>query len=183
MGADLHRPQPRQAHQVRSDVTRALNSTPLPKPASRYRDTLQELMWGLPGTMLACIHMGTITGDVRFKELFEAQAIRLLAELEVTESGPIWTQDPRGAALADVRLGLRRLRDRGPDHASRARHDRCADAVRRPRAPYSGYPDVLVGGTSTRALIASQAYRPSPLLVHPLKRLHGDRPVSRIPSA
>ena len=55
-----------------------------------------ELMWGLPGTMLACIHMDTMTGDARFKALFEAQATRLLAELEVTESGPIWTQDLYG---------------------------------------------------------------------------------------
>jgi hypothetical protein len=55
-----------------------------------------ELMWGLPGSMLACIHMDAITGDPRFKALFQAQADRLLAELEIAEEGPIWTQDLYG---------------------------------------------------------------------------------------
>ena len=51
-----------------------------------------ELMWGLPGSMLACVHMDAMTGDARFKALFQVQASRLLGELETTESGPIWTQ-------------------------------------------------------------------------------------------
>jgi lantibiotic modifying enzyme len=55
-----------------------------------------ELMWGLPGSMLACVHMSTMTGDGRFKALYQAQATRLLAELETTDSGPIWTLDLYG---------------------------------------------------------------------------------------
>jgi hypothetical protein len=55
-----------------------------------------ELMWGLPGSMLACVHMGAITGDARFRTLFRAQAERLLAEFETTSDGPIWTQDLYG---------------------------------------------------------------------------------------
>jgi hypothetical protein len=55
-----------------------------------------ELMWGLPGSMLACVHMGAMTRDLRFKALFETQADRLLAELETGEEGPIWTQDLYG---------------------------------------------------------------------------------------
>jgi len=51
-----------------------------------------ELMWGLPGSMLACIHMDALTGDTRFRTLFRAQAERLLAEVEMTGEGPIWTQ-------------------------------------------------------------------------------------------
>ncbi len=55
-----------------------------------------ELMWGLPGSMLACVHMNAMTGDARFKTLFHVQATRLLAGLEMTDNGPIWTQDLYG---------------------------------------------------------------------------------------
>jgi hypothetical protein len=55
-----------------------------------------ELMWGLPGSMLACIHMDAMIGDPRFQALFQTQADRLLAELEIVEEGPIWTQDLYG---------------------------------------------------------------------------------------
>jgi hypothetical protein len=55
-----------------------------------------ELMWGLPGSMLACVHMQAMTRDVRFKTLFQTQATRLLSELETTEEGAIWTQDLYG---------------------------------------------------------------------------------------
>lgn len=55
-----------------------------------------ELMWGLPGSMLACVHMDALTGDRRFRALFQVQATRLLAELETTDSGPIWNQDLYG---------------------------------------------------------------------------------------
>jgi lanthionine synthetase-like protein len=65
-----------------------------------------ELMWGLPGCMLACIHMQSMTGDPRFIELFRLQAGRLLADLEPDDGGPIWTQDLYG----------RRQRWLGPVH-------------------------------------------------------------------
>ena len=55
-----------------------------------------ELMWGLPGCMLACIHMHTMTKDHRFIELFQLQAARLLDDLEMDDNGPIWTQDLYG---------------------------------------------------------------------------------------
>jgi lantibiotic modifying enzyme len=64
--------------------------------ANSYLPTV-ELMWGLPGSMLACIHMHGMVDDARFKTLFKAQAGRLLAELETTEDGPIWTQDLYGS--------------------------------------------------------------------------------------
>ncbi|HMK80155.1 MAG TPA: LanC-like protein [Xanthobacteraceae bacterium] len=57
---------------------------------------LRELMWGTPGSMLACVHMGAMTGEARWERLFRAQAARLLGELEETELGPLWTQDLYG---------------------------------------------------------------------------------------
>jgi Lanthionine synthetase C-like protein len=74
---------------------------------------VRELMWGLPGAMLACLSMDEIvrnTGndkdtdknpprgkpDPRWRALFEAQAERLLAELRDTAAGPVWIQDLYG---------------------------------------------------------------------------------------
>jgi hypothetical protein len=65
-----------------------------------------ELMWGLPGCMLGCIHMRIMTRDCRFVELFQLQATRLLADLEMEDDGPIWTQELYG----------RRQRWLGPVH-------------------------------------------------------------------
>jgi hypothetical protein len=53
-------------------------------------------MWGLPGSMLACIHMAGMTGEERWRELYSTQAWRLLSELEETDKGPVWTQDLYG---------------------------------------------------------------------------------------
>jgi Lanthionine synthetase C-like protein len=58
---------------------------------------VRELMWGLPGSMLACIFMDELTGDARWRALFVTQAARLLAELEDTDLGPLWTQDLYGS--------------------------------------------------------------------------------------
>ena len=55
--------------------------------------TIRELTWGMPGSMLGCVHMSEITGEPRWRALFEAQAARLLEELEETPEGPLWTQD------------------------------------------------------------------------------------------
>lgn len=55
-----------------------------------------ELMWGAPGSMLACAHMARLTGQARFAALFRAQAARLLADLETASEVPIWTQDLYG---------------------------------------------------------------------------------------
>jgi hypothetical protein len=68
----------------------AAANTPLP---------IRELMWGLPGSMIACLHMATLTGELRWRELFAAQAARLLSELEESAEGPLWTQDLYGSHL------------------------------------------------------------------------------------
>jgi hypothetical protein len=57
---------------------------------------IRELMWGLPGSMLVCVHMDEMTGEARWQSLFVEQAARLLAELEETDKGPLWTQDLYG---------------------------------------------------------------------------------------
>jgi len=57
---------------------------------------VRELMWGLPGSMLACIHMTEMTGEARWRTIFEAQAQRILDDLKETGGVPIWTQDLYG---------------------------------------------------------------------------------------
>ena len=57
---------------------------------------VRELMWGIPGSMLACIHMADMTGEPRWPALFAVQAERLLGDLEETAGGPMWTQDLGG---------------------------------------------------------------------------------------
>jgi hypothetical protein len=64
--------------------TRANANTELP---------IRELMWGMPGSMLACLSMSQMTADARWRSIFEAQAARLLADLQETAEGPIWEQD------------------------------------------------------------------------------------------
>ena len=58
---------------------------------------VRELMWGLPGSMLACVFMDMMTGEARWRSLFATQTVRLLEELEDTDLGPLWTQDLYGS--------------------------------------------------------------------------------------
>jgi hypothetical protein len=58
---------------------------------------IRELMWGMPGSMLAAIHMAGMAGEARWRSLFELQAARLLADLEETPQGLLWRQDLYGA--------------------------------------------------------------------------------------
>jgi len=58
---------------------------------------IRELMWGMPGSMVAAVHMAEMTQEPRWRGLFEVQAVRLLAELEDTPQGLLWTQDLYGA--------------------------------------------------------------------------------------
>jgi hypothetical protein len=57
---------------------------------------IRELMWGMPGSMLACLFMSEMTNATRWRSLFEVQAARLLADLQETANGPIWEQDLYG---------------------------------------------------------------------------------------
>jgi hypothetical protein len=67
---------------------------------------VRELMWGMPGSMIACLHMAAMTAEPRWRTLFQTQAARLLDDLEETDHGPLWTQD----------LYRRHLRYLGPVH-------------------------------------------------------------------
>jgi hypothetical protein len=58
---------------------------------------IRELMWGMPGSMLACTHMAQMTGESRWRALFALQAARLLNDLKETDQGPLWTQDLYGS--------------------------------------------------------------------------------------
>jgi hypothetical protein len=77
--------------------TRADANTTLP---------VRELMWGMPGSMIACCHMAGMTAQPRWRALFAIQTARLLGDLEETDDGPLWTQDLYG----------RHLRYLGPVH-------------------------------------------------------------------
>src|SRR4029077_12498481 len=57
---------------------------------------IRELMWGLPGSMLACVRMHRMTGEERWRQIFRTQALRLLDDLRDTTAGPLWTQDLYG---------------------------------------------------------------------------------------
>src|SRR3954471_14274683 len=52
---------------------------------------VRELMWGMPGSMVAAIHMAEMTQQTRWRDLFETQAALLLADLEDTPQGVMWT--------------------------------------------------------------------------------------------
>jgi hypothetical protein len=57
---------------------------------------VRELMWGMPGSMVAAIHMAAMTRETRWRSLFETQAALLLADLQDTPQGMLWTQDLYG---------------------------------------------------------------------------------------
>lgn len=67
---------------------------------------VRELMWGMPGSMIACVHMAAMTAEPRWRALFATQGARLLDDLEEIDHGPLWTQDLYG----------RHLRYLGPVH-------------------------------------------------------------------
>jgi hypothetical protein len=79
---------------------------------------VRELMWGMPGSMLAAIHIAAMTNEPQWRALFEAQAARLLGALEDTPQGMLRTQE------------LYRESDRwlGPVHALPAMSSRCCTA-------------------------------------------------------
>jgi hypothetical protein len=60
---------------------------------------VRELMWGVPGSMIACLHMDAMTQEANWRTLFEVQAARLLDDLHDTDDGPLWTQDLYGSHL------------------------------------------------------------------------------------
>lgn len=95
-----------------------------------------ELMWGMPGTMLASLFMAQMTGEARWRAVFRRQAERLLAELHDTELGPLWIQElygERGAYLGPVHgfAGQMLPLLHGWDWLAAAERERLASAIAR----------------------------------------------------
>jgi hypothetical protein len=82
---------------IRLDPTSSLANMVHARAEANIRLPIRELMWGMPGSMLAAIHMAEMTREPRWRGLFEMQAARLLADLEDTPQGSLWTQDLYGA--------------------------------------------------------------------------------------
>ena len=55
-----------------------------------------EMMWGTPGSMLACVFMHTLTSDARFAKLYRLQAQRLLDDVQDAGACRLWAQDLYG---------------------------------------------------------------------------------------
>jgi hypothetical protein len=91
---------------MRLDPTPAIADLIYARAAANTTLPVRELMWGMPGSMIACVHMAAMTAEPRWRELFATQAARLLNDLKETDDGPLWTQDLYG----------RQLRYLGPVH-------------------------------------------------------------------
>jgi hypothetical protein len=56
----------------------------------------RELMWGIPGSMLASIFMDEMTGEPCWRTIYGVQAAHLLDDLKEGANGPMWIQDLGG---------------------------------------------------------------------------------------
>lgn len=63
-----------------------------------------ELMWGMPGSMLACLFMHAQTNDARWQELYRRQASLLLADIGNLDGVAVWRQELYGRKM--ISLGL-----------------------------------------------------------------------------
>ena len=81
---------------MRLDPAPAYADVVYERAKAQVEQPVRELMWGLPGAMLACTAMGEIAPETRWQSLYAAQAARLLGDLAETERGPLWTQDLYG---------------------------------------------------------------------------------------
>jgi hypothetical protein len=82
---------------MRIDLSPAIGDALYVRADANTALPIRELMWGMPGSMLACLFMSEMTCEPRWRMLYEAQAERLLDELEETDDGPLWTQDLYGS--------------------------------------------------------------------------------------
>jgi hypothetical protein len=108
-----------------------------------------ELMWGMPGSMLACVFMAETTGENRWRISYQAQASRLLAALEETEHGPLWPGDLYGQPsryLGPVHgyAGNMLALIRGWHWLDAAQQDRIANATARTLAANARHSDMGV---------------------------------------
>jgi hypothetical protein len=136
---------------------------------------IRELMWGMPGSMLACIFMSEATGESRWRAMYEVQAARLLDQLEETDDGPLWTQDLYGSHrrwLGAVHgyAGNMIPLVRGWAWLTDAQRARVADAI--PRTPVPQCLAQRAGNNVARDGCQPSATQPLPAL--PRRTRHGD---------
>ncbi len=81
---------------MRIDPAPAVADAVYERAAANTALPIRELMWGMPGSMLAALFMSEMTGEPRWRALYDVQARRLLDALEETDDGPLWTQDLYG---------------------------------------------------------------------------------------
>jgi hypothetical protein len=81
---------------MRLDPTAALADFIYERADANTTLPVREVMWGMPGSMIACTNMAAMTGEARWRDLFVRQAARLLEDLQETAEGPLWTQDLYG---------------------------------------------------------------------------------------
>jgi hypothetical protein len=119
---------------------------------------IRELMWGMAGSMMACLAMNEMTGEERWRRIFETQAERLLDDLEDAANGPIWEQDLYGKHLkflgpvhgyAGNMLPLMQ----GWDWLTESQRARVVDAVPRTLGLHAWRSDL---GTSWRGTVGQQ---------------------------
>ena len=124
---------------------------------------IRELMWGMAGSMMACLAMNEMTGEERWRRIFKTQAERLLDDLEDAADGPIWEQDLYGKHLkflgpvhgyAGNMLPLMR----GWDWLTESQRARVVDAVPRTLGLHAWRSDL---GTSWRGTVGQ--HEPSDL--------------------
>ena len=75
---------------------------------SRVRDNdalpVLELLWGAPGSMLACRFMHDMTGDKRFQEEYVVQAHRLINDLQDAGGFKLWSCELYGMTMRTLGL-------------------------------------------------------------------------------
>jgi hypothetical protein len=84
---------------MRLEPSSALADLVYMRADANTRLPIRELMWGMPGSMIASISMSEITGEARWRAIFASQAERLLADLQETPDGPLWEQELYGRHL------------------------------------------------------------------------------------
>lgn len=95
-----------------------------------------ELMWGMPGTMLAALFMARMNGEAPWRAVFRRQAERMLGELQEGAGGTLWIGElygSRGAYLGPVHgfAGQMLPLLRGWDWLGAAERERVASAIAR----------------------------------------------------
>jgi hypothetical protein len=80
---------------MRVDPTPAIADLVYARADANTTLPVRELMWGMPGSMIACCHMAGMTAEPRWRALFAIQAIALMRGWE-------WLTDDQRARIAEA---------------------------------------------------------------------------------